>query len=101
VDALQAVAEPTRREILHLVWDTERTAGDIASRFDVSFPAISQHLAVLREMRLVTVRRSGRQRYYGADRAALEDLRPALERAWSTSLERLALLAEDEERGRT
>jgi DNA-binding transcriptional ArsR family regulator len=98
VDALQVIAEPRRREILRLVWDRELSAGAIAAEFDVSFAAVSQHLGVLRDARLVRLRRDGRFRFYRADRAALGDLRPALELMWTGQLDRLAHLAEKEER---
>jgi DNA-binding transcriptional ArsR family regulator len=97
VDSLQAVAEPRRRAILRLVWNQELSAGAIAARFDVSFPAISQHLGVLKEVGAVTMRREGRSRFYRADKEALDALRPVLERMWSTQLDRLAELAEQEE----
>lgn len=99
MDALRVVAEPRRREILRLVWDRERAAGDIARRFDVSFPAVSQHLGVLRDAGFVSVRRDGRTRLYRADRRALGPLRPMLERMWRDDLDRLARLVEEEERG--
>ena len=98
MDALQVIAEPRRREILRLVWEEELSAGAIAARFDVSFAAVSQHLGVLLDARLVRLRRDGRHRYYRADAAALGDLRPALELMWSQSLDRLARLAEQEEK---
>jgi DNA-binding transcriptional ArsR family regulator len=97
LDALQVVAEPRRREILRLVWKEELAAGEIASRFDVSFPAVSQHLGVLRDAGFVSVRRDGRAKYYRADRKALGPLRPMLEKMWSDSLEVLARLVEEEE----
>lgn len=97
MDGLQVVAEPRRREILRLVWDRELAAGDIASRFDVSFPAVSQHLGVLRDAGFVSVRREGRARLYKADRRALGPLRPLLQKMWTQSLDRLAQLVEDEE----
>jgi DNA-binding transcriptional ArsR family regulator len=97
VDALRVVAEPRRREILRLVWDRELPAGDIASRFDVSFAAVSQHLGVLRDAGFVSVRRDGRARLYKADRNALGPLRPMLERMWESSLDRLARLVEEED----
>ena len=96
MDALQVVAEPRRREILRLVWDRELSAGEIARRFDVSFPAVSQHLGVLRTAGFVSVRRVGKERYYRADRKALGPLRPALEEMWSASLDRLVSLIEEE-----
>lgn len=98
MDALQVVAEPRRREILRLVWDRELAAGDIAARFDVSFPAISQHLGVLRDAGFVSVHRDGRARLYRADRRALGPLRPMLEKMWSESLDRLVDLIEEENR---
>ena len=97
MDALQVVAEPRRREILRLVWDRELAAGDIAARFDVSFPAVSQHLTVLREAGFVSVRRHGRTRLYRADRKSLGPLRPMLEKMWGESLDRLVGLIEEED----
>ena len=84
--ALKAIAEPRRRQILRLVWDAERSAGDIASHFDVSRPAISQHLTVLRSAGLVTDRRD-RPPSYRADRDALAALQASLEAFWSGSLD--------------
>jgi len=100
VDAVQAVAEPRRREILRLCWDRERTAGDIAGHFDVTFGAVSQHLAVLRETGVVAMRREGTRRYYRADRRALGPLAAYLESLWADQLNTLAALAEQAERGR-
>ena len=93
MDALQVIGEPRRREILRLVWDRERTAGDIAAQFDVTFGAVSQHLGVLRDAGFVNVRRAGNQRYYRTDRKALGPLE-ALEAMWSSSLDRLAAAVE-------
>jgi DNA-binding transcriptional ArsR family regulator len=98
VDALHAVAEPRRREILRLVWDAERSAGDVAAHFDVTFGAVSQHLAVLRKAGLVSVRKDGNRRLYRADRAALGPLATWLESMWSAELDTLAALAEQVER---
>ena len=67
---LQALAEPRRREILGLLADRELTAGEIAARFDVTRPAVSQHLAVLRAAGLVSERRDGTRRLYRARPAA-------------------------------
>jgi DNA-binding transcriptional ArsR family regulator len=88
-DVLDAIASPRRREILRLVWDRELTAGDIAARFDITWPAVSQNLGVLRRAGLVIERRDANRRYYRADRAALGSLRSALEEMWRTDLERL------------
>lgn len=96
MDALQVVAEPRRRAILRLVWDRELPAGDIAAHFDVSFPAVSQHLGVLRGAGLVSVRKDGRARLYRADRKALGPLRPMLEKMWNERLDHLVALVESE-----
>jgi DNA-binding transcriptional ArsR family regulator len=98
MDALQVVAEPRRRAILQLVWDREMQAGEIAASFDVSFPAVSQHLGVLRDAGFVSVRNEGRARLYRADRKALGPLRPMLEKMWGDSLDRLVDLIEEENR---
>jgi DNA-binding transcriptional ArsR family regulator len=97
MDALQVIAEPRRREILRLVWDEEVSAGEIAARFDVSFPAVSQHLSVLREAGFVSVRRDGTRRLYRADHDRLGDLADVLERMWTSTLDELAALAEEAE----
>jgi DNA-binding transcriptional ArsR family regulator len=97
MDKLQIVAEPRRREILRLVWHRERSAGDIARHFDVSFPAVSQHLGILHDAGFVRARRVGKQRYYQADLAGLGTLKDTLESVWSQQIERLAVLAEQAE----
>jgi DNA-binding transcriptional ArsR family regulator len=97
-DPLAALSSPRRREILRLVWTREQTAGQIASAFDVSWPAISQNLRVLRESGLVTERRDGTSRLYRADRAALKPLEAYLRGMWARDIDRLRLLAEAEER---
>ncbi len=94
----RALAESRRREILTLVRDEERAAGEIASHFDVSRPAISQHLAVLRDAGLVTERREGARRLYRARPEGLAELREYLEGFWGFGLERLRRAAEDEHR---
>jgi DNA-binding transcriptional ArsR family regulator len=98
--ALKAIAEPRRREILRLVRDEERTAGEIAASFDVTRPAISQHLTVLKEAGLVDERRDGTRRFYRARPEGLREVRRFLEEFWEEKLERLKLAAEWEERKR-
>lgn len=93
----RALANPRRQEILRLVWDRERAAGEIASSFDVTFAAVSQHLRVLRDAGLVDVRAEGRRRLYRARREAMGPIGEALEEMWADSLLRLRRLAEDEE----
>ena len=93
---LEAVANPRRREILRLVWQKELSAGEIAAHFDVSWPAISQSLGVLRRSGLVTERREATRRLYRADREAAGSLAPVLEEMWSRDLARLQQAVEEE-----
>ena len=93
--ALPALASPRRQEILRLVWDGERCAGDIhAAMPDVTFGAVSLQLKALADAGLVTVRAEGRFRYYRARREPLGPVARELERAWDTALYRLKLHAE-------
>lgn len=92
--AIRAIAEPRRRRILRLVWDAERSAGEIASHFDVTRPAVSQHLRVLVNAGLVTERRRGTRRLYRARPQGLADLRAYLEEFWDERLARLKHAAE-------
>jgi DNA-binding transcriptional ArsR family regulator len=97
MDALQVIGEPRRRDILRLVWEEELSSGDIASRFDVTFGAVSQHLAILRSAGFVRVRRDGNRRFYRADREALGPLAAALEAMWTLKLDELARAVEANE----
>lgn len=90
MDTLQVIAEPRRREILGLVWDEEMAASEIAGQFDVTFGAISQHLAVLRGSGLVTMRKDGNRRLYKADQDALAPYKEILESMWDATLRDLA-----------
>lgn len=96
---LDAVASPRRREILRLVWQQELPAGEIAARFDVSWPAISQNLGVLRKAGLVIERKEANRRYYRADRAAAGPLAAVLEEMWRHDLGSLRDVVEAEVRG--
>jgi DNA-binding transcriptional ArsR family regulator len=95
---LQALAEPHRRDILRLISNAELSSGDIAARFDVTRPAISQHLQVLSAAGLVTVRREGTRRLYRTRPEGLAELRAFLDIFWDESLQRLKWEAEAEER---
>jgi DNA-binding transcriptional ArsR family regulator len=95
--ALRAIAEPHRRQILRLVWDAELSAGEIASHFEVSRPAVSQHLNVLKEVGLVSERRDGTRRLYRARDEGLAELRAFLEEFWGERLDALKQEAEREE----
>src|SRR5436190_13492335 len=97
-DVLEAIAEPRRREILRLVHGEELPAGAIAAHFaDVSRPAISQHLRVLRDAGLLSERRAGTRRLYRARREGLRGLREFLEQFWDDRLDALRTQAEREE----
>ena len=96
--ALKALAEPRRRRILTLVRDRELSAGEIASKFDVTRPAISQHLNVLKEAGLVDERRNGTRRLYQARPEGLVELREFLEEFWNVRLDALKREVEKEER---
>ena len=92
MDALSALADPTRRELLALLTGDERSAGELAARFPVSRPAISRHLRVLREAGLVTCRTEGKRRLYALDPFPLRELDHWLEpyrRFWAQRLDAL------------
>jgi DNA-binding transcriptional ArsR family regulator len=92
---LNALADPRRRAILRLVRDVERPSGEIAAHFpDVTGPAISQHLRVLREAGLVAERRAGTRRLYRARSEGLRELRAWLRDFWGDALEDLKEAAE-------
>jgi DNA-binding transcriptional ArsR family regulator len=92
---LNALADPRRRAILRLVRDSERPAGEIAAQFpEVTGPAISQHLRVLREAGLLAERRLGTRRLYRARPEGLRDLREWLRDFWGDALEDLKNAAE-------
>lgn len=97
--AVRAIAEPRRRRILQLVGSEELSAGEIASHFEVTRPAISQHLTVLKGAGLVTERRQGTRRLYRARPEGLAELRDFLDEFWADGLDRLKVAAEQAERG--
>ena len=72
--AFTALADPTRRQIVEILAAGERTAGDIARQFEVSAPAISQHLKVLRQARLVRVRADAQRRIYTLDAEGIGEI---------------------------
>ena len=99
-DVTRAIAEPRRREILALVRDRELSAGEIASRFEITRPAVSQHLGVLRDAGLLNERRDGTRRLYRARPEGLAGLRDFINQFWSERLQRLKLAAELEQQRR-
>ncbi|HYM62588.1 MAG TPA: metalloregulator ArsR/SmtB family transcription factor [Thermoanaerobaculia bacterium] len=94
--ALAALADPTRRSILELLRDGPVTVAELADKVPVSRPAVSQHLAVLRDARLVTHEKAGTKHLYRADPAGLEALRRYLEGVWGGMLSQFAEAAESE-----
>ena len=92
MQALSALADPIRRQIIEMLADRERDAGELAAAFPVSRPAVSRHLRVLREAGLVQVRPQAQRRVYALDPEPLEDLARWLERYrrfWSQRLDAL------------
>jgi DNA-binding transcriptional ArsR family regulator len=85
--ALRALAEPRRRAILQLVAHDELSAGEIAAAFDVTRPAVSQHLTVLKNAGLLVERRDGTRRMYRAEPSGLQALREMLDELWASSLD--------------
>jgi len=92
--ALRALAEPRRRAILQLVAHDELAAGEIAAAFDVTRPAVSQHHTVLKEAGLLTERRDGTRRLYGARPEGLAELREMLDDLWASALDRARRIVE-------
>ena len=97
-EVLQAIAEPHRRQIMHLIQDQELSSGEISAHFDITGPAISQHLKVLVETGLITMRRAGTRRLYQARPEGLAELKQFLEQFWDDELAQLKRSAEAEER---
>ena len=100
MQSLAAIADPTRRRIIELLAQRERTAGELVEAFDLSAPAISQHLNVLREAGLVTTRAEGQSRIQSLNPEGLDELGAWLEKTrsvWSSRLDALEreLRAED------
>lgn len=90
--SLLAIADPTRRRIVELLAERERTAGELVAEFDVSAPAISQHLNVLRTAGLVLTRAEGQSRIQSLNPAGLDEVDAWLEKTrslWSKRLDAL------------
>lgn len=81
-ELLRAMAHPVRRAIVTLVWEAERTVGDIVSSFDLAGPSITEHLKVLRKTGLLRLERDGTRRLYLADRARIGRLRSLIDTAY-------------------
>jgi len=92
MDAFLALADPTRRRIIESLADGESAFGDLAGQFDMSRPAVSQHLKVLREAGLVSVRKDAQRRIYRLNAEGLDQLEEWLEsvkRFWGARIDDL------------
>ncbi|WP_226658930.1 ArsR/SmtB family transcription factor [Pseudalkalibacillus hwajinpoensis] len=96
--AIHSLSVPTRRDILSVLRNGELTSSEIASKFELSAPAISQHLKVLEQSGLVAMRKAGTKRYYRIRRDGFEELVKFIDQFWDTSLLSLKEAAEEEER---
>jgi len=98
-DPFRAMGDPTRREILlALLEKGPSPVHEIAGRFECTRPAISKHLRILKEARLVRVEKSGRETLYELDPRALAELRAYLDNFWTRGLARLKKTAEGKKR---
>jgi DNA-binding transcriptional ArsR family regulator len=92
MDTFTALADPTRRQIVETLAAGERSFGEIAADFDISPPAVSQHLKVLRNAGVVAVRRDAQRRIYRIDAEGLSEIEEWITRVrrfWSGRLDRL------------
>lgn len=93
-EAIRALAHPGRRAMLRLVWEDERPATELADAAGLSPSAASQHLKLLREAGLITVRVEATRRLYRADIAKVAEVASFLDDFWATPLDRLKSAAE-------
>jgi DNA-binding transcriptional ArsR family regulator len=98
MEVFDAIAQPTRRQIVRMLATGELSAGEVATHFKVTQPAISQHLRVLREAGVVSERRAGTRRLYRVRAEGLADLHDFLAEVMPSRLELLKRAAEEEER---
>ena len=92
MDAFTALSDPTRRRIVEMLADGERAVAEIAAEFDISGPAVSQHLKVLREAGVVAVRRDAQRRIYRLEGEGLSEIEAWISRVrrfWGDRLDRL------------
>jgi DNA-binding transcriptional ArsR family regulator len=93
---LDALGDPTRREIFESLKAGPRSVGDLADRLPVSRPAVSQHLRVLKDAGLVSDRKEGTRRLYRVDPGGLAELHAYFDSFWGEALERFAAEARKE-----
>ena len=97
---IQALSNETRFKIVDLVREREMSAGTIARRFRLTRPAVSQHIAILREAGLLDERRVGSKRLYVVRSEGFDELVKYIEGFWRPRLRRLKQVAEAVERGK-
>ncbi len=100
MDAFTVLADPTRRQIIESLCLGERAFGEIAEQFEMSRPAVSQHLKVLRDADIVTVRAEAQRRIYGLNNEGLDEVDEWLQkvrRFWSSRLDKLEQALREEE----
>ena len=98
--AIAALSDPTRREIIEMLAGKELPAGAIAARFDISAPAVSQHLKVLKDAKLVTVRADAQRRLYSLNKDGFEEMDEWLQRIrryWVRNLDALEKILRNED----
>jgi DNA-binding transcriptional ArsR family regulator len=98
VAVFDAISQPKRREIMRLLAQREMSAGEVTSHFDVTQPAISQHLRVLKDAGLISERRAGTKRLYSVRPEGFAELQDFLADVLPAALQRLKQAAEEEER---
>ena len=101
MEVFSALAEPTRRRIIELLASGERSAGDLAKRFTLTQPAVSQHLRALRDAGLVRTRRDAQRRMYSIDGRGLAKIDAWLSRYrafWTSRLDALERAIRDEDK---
>jgi DNA-binding transcriptional ArsR family regulator len=94
-DPFEALGDPNRRQILRMLAANEQSVGRLAAEFEISRPAVSRHLRLLREAGLVSEERRGRQRVYRLEERGAQAVREYLEQVWGEALSRFRLTAEN------
>jgi DNA-binding transcriptional ArsR family regulator len=94
IDGFAALADPTRRTIFELIAERPQAVGELAGGLPVSRPAVSQHLRVLKDARLVVDRPDGARRVYQLDPDGVDALRGYLDQFWNQALAAFKAAAE-------
>jgi ArsR family transcriptional regulator len=97
----KALADDSRRQVLMLLKNKERTPSEIATHFDFTLPALSTHLKVLRDAGLVNERREGQNRYYSVNRDRMSEMMRFFDQFWDDRLKSLKEYVENKNRRRT